>query len=113
MSGKSSLRYTNDFHLYTDALDDFQGPHVYLRIDNGLVKRIEVSSGERGISVLVRIPPEVYSIFHPEIVRELRRRARLFDPKRLNRAIDRMVRDSRRPPKSPIRRKRVSVRASR
>lgn len=90
MSTKSTLRHSKDFHLYTDWGDEPGGPHAYLRIDNGLVKRACVVESARGLSVTLRLPPEVFPILRPDIVRELRRRGRSIDWKRFVRGQDRL-----------------------
>jgi|SRR5580658_3796005 hypothetical protein len=72
MSTKSTILDSDDFHLYSDLMDAYPGPHAYLRIDNGLVKDLCVVSTRRGLSVTVRLPPEVFAILRPDIAESLR-----------------------------------------
>jgi hypothetical protein len=71
MSTKSSLWWSDSGHLYVDLLDEFEGPHAYLRISAGLVKYLEVSEKAKGLSLTIRLPPEILPILRPD----LRRRA--------------------------------------
>jgi hypothetical protein len=87
MSSKSTVRYTKDFHLYMDYMDEFGGPHAYLRIDNGLVKSLVVQTHGSGLSVLVRLPPEVFPILRPDIAKVLRHSSRPLDAKGVDRKL--------------------------
>ena len=57
MSTKSTIEYSEDFHLYIDWADDLSGPHGYLRIDNGLVKELYTRQHRGGLSITLRLPP--------------------------------------------------------
>lgn len=92
MSTKYTIRITKDFHQYTDMLDDFDGSHAYLRIDNGLVKQLFLEDTCSGLSVTVRLPPEVFRILTKDIATELRRRGRPIDAKKLSRRFEELRR---------------------
>lgn len=89
LSTKSTVRYTKDFHLYTDLLD-CGGPHGYLRIDNDLVTQLTVDRGPNGLSVTIRIPPAVFPILRADIARALRRSSRPFDIVRVARQFQKL-----------------------
>lgn len=84
MSTKSSLWWTRECHLYTDLIDDFPGPHAYLRIDNDLVKQIQICRTPSGLSVTIRLPPEVFPVLRPDIAKSLRQRGKPIDWSRLD-----------------------------
>jgi hypothetical protein len=92
MSTKGTLAYGRDFHLYTDWADEFGAAHAYLRIDNGLVKRISIATFPRGLSVTVRLPPQVFSILRADIVKGLQARNSPISAKQFERNMARLGR---------------------
>ncbi len=87
VSTKSTIEYSEDFHLYIDWADDLSGPHGYLRIDNGLVKELYTRQHRGGLSITLRLPPEIYPVLRTDIARVLRRRSEPLDSKEMDRAI--------------------------
>ncbi|MDE1836830.1 MAG: hypothetical protein KGJ23_09465 [Euryarchaeota archaeon] len=72
MSTKRSIRWSEDYHLYVDYADPFAEEGVFLRIDRGLCKAVELDTAKDGLEVTVRLPPEVAPILHPDVRKELR-----------------------------------------
>jgi hypothetical protein len=66
-------------------MDEFGGPHAYLRIDNGLVKSLIVHTDASGLSVVVRLPPEVFPILRRDIAETLSHETGLVVPAALDR----------------------------
>jgi hypothetical protein len=101
MSTKGTLAYGTHFHLYTDLADEFPGAHAYLRIDAGQVKRLSIEWFPPGLSVTIRLPPEVFAILRPDLAKRLRRLNEPITPdqfergtRRLERLLSRRRRDS-------------------
>ena len=82
VSTKFTVEYSKDFHLYTDFMDEFGGPHAYLRIGNDLVKQLLVVRGPGGLSVTLRIPPEIFSLLRADLAHELQDGDRYLDRRR-------------------------------
>lgn len=83
MSTKFTLWWTRQCHLYRDLLDDFPGPHAYLRIDNDLVKQVRICRTPSGLSVTIRLPPEVFPVLRPDIAKSLRQSDKPIDWSRI------------------------------
>lgn len=95
MSTKSSVWWTSTCHLYTDLADEFGGPHAYLRIDDDLVKQVRICRTKRGLSVTLRLPPEVFPMLRSDLEKTLREHGRPIDWESLARFTRRLQRRKR------------------
>lgn len=90
MSTRSTVELAQAFHLYTDFLDPYDGPHGYLSIEKGLVKEIRVEQANDGLIVTIRLPAEVFPILRADIAKELRSRGRPLSPRQLSQGLERL-----------------------
>lgn len=83
MSTRSTVEIAKSFHLYTDFLDPYDGPHGYLCVERGLVKEVRVEQSRDGLIVTIRLPEEIFPILRADIAKKLRRGARPLSPRQI------------------------------
>jgi hypothetical protein len=71
MSTQRSLAHGEDYHLYLDYADETGDAEPYLRIDSELVSLLTVIREDDGLSILIRLPRQVFPILKAKIRADL------------------------------------------